>query len=79
MNKNTIELLESFDSNITELYIGFSKITGILDLSKFTRLRILNCRVNKITSIINIPNTLIELHCYDNLLVELNNLQLEFV
>lgn len=44
------------------------KIRGILDLKDFTKIEVLDCSFNKLTSIINCPLTLEELYCNFNLL-----------
>lgn len=74
MENKTIELLKEYDSNIEELDLSYKKIRGILDLSKFTKLKKLFCHKNNITWLINLPNSLTELHCRHNEAVELSNL-----
>lgn len=49
-------------------------IIGILDLKDNTRLEILKCKYNQITSIINFPSTLEELNCSNNRLISLDGL-----
>ena len=58
METNTIKVLERFYSDIKELKLINCQIRGILDLSKFTHLKKLDCTHNEITLIINIPSTL---------------------
>ncbi len=74
MNSETIQLLESYDSNIIELNLQNKNITGILDLINFTNLEKLDCSENNITQIINYPVSLIILVCGDNKITELDNL-----
>ncbi len=74
MEIETIQLLESYDSNIQELNIGSKNIKGLLDLSKFTNLENLICCNNKITKIVNYPESLKSLKCNDNNLTSLDNL-----
>ena len=74
MEIETIQLLESFDSNIQELYLSNKNIKGLLDLGRFTRLKKLKCTENEITVIINLPATLEELNCERNEIKFLDNL-----
>ncbi len=74
MNSNTQNILNTFDLNITKLNLSAQNIIGILDLSRFTQLKILICKANKITQIINMPETLEELDCKDNEITSLDNL-----
>jgi Leucine-rich repeat (LRR) protein len=74
MNQDSIDLLNRYEPEITCLNITRKKITGILDLSRFTKLEILDCYINDIISIINFPSTLIELHCDVNRITTLDNL-----
>lgn len=60
--------------SVKNLNINKIGIEGILDLSKFTRLVKLNCSSNRITQIINIPNSLKKLECFNNLITSLDNL-----
>ncbi len=54
MIAKTIKILESLDSNITELKIEFKIIKGVLDLGCFTNLKKVDCSSNAITNIINL-------------------------
>ncbi len=74
MEIETIQLLESFDSNIQELYLSNKNIKGLLDLGRFTRLKKLKCTENEITEIINFPETLKELNCEQNKIKFFDNL-----
>ncbi len=74
MKPKTIELLESYNSDIKELNISSKKIKGSLNLKKFTCLEKLDCSNNFIASIQNIPKTLIELNCNSNIIKTINNL-----
>ena len=56
-----------------ELDISNKDIQGVLDLEPFTKLQKLCCQNNKITEIINIPETLIYLDCSNNKISKLNN------
>jgi len=66
------------DYNITKLNIsnkGLTKLTKLPDdIDKYTNLKILYCRENKITSLDNLPPTLKELYCYSNEITSLDNL-----
>jgi len=84
METSTIELLKSYDPDITELDISGEAITptinGILDLSRFVSLKELNCSLNYITSIINFPSTLEILNCNSNMYIEsLDNLPVNLI
>ena len=72
MEDHTINILMQYPTDITELCIKKMKIKGILDLSRFTNLMVLNCSQNSITSIINIPDTLYDLDCYKNEITHLD-------
>jgi hypothetical protein len=53
MNNSTKSLLDLYDENIDELDLSNKNINGVLDLSKFKKLKKLNCSHNQITKIIN--------------------------
>ena len=55
------------------LDISNKDIEGILDLSKYGKLKKLYCSNNKITEIINIPNSLEYLNCSNNKITKLEN------
>ena len=74
MNELTIELLESYDSNIEFLDISNIGIGGVLDLSRFTNLKELYCPYNNITNLDNLPYNLEILYCSSNNLTNLDNL-----
>jgi hypothetical protein len=74
METNTIQIINQYSNNITELNISAKKINGILDLSKFTKLNRLKCSYNRITLIFGLSKKLIELNCSDNMIIKLNNL-----
>lgn len=74
MNSNTIKLLDKYDDNTIELDLSEKKIVGLLDLSKFKHLTKINCSINKIIEIINLPSTLRVLDCSLNKITELINL-----
>lgn len=61
-------------SNSKVIDISTQCIAGILDLKENTRLEILDCSNNLITTITNIPLTLEELNCSRNLLINLDGL-----
>ena len=62
MEESTINLLNIYPNNITELNISCNDIAGILDLSRFKNLVKLLCFSNSITKIINLPISLTELN-----------------
>jgi Leucine-rich repeat (LRR) protein len=78
MEESTIDLLNIYPNNITELNISSNDIVGILDLSRFKNLSKLLCFSNSITKIINLPISLTELNCGSNKLKELNELSNEY-
>ena len=58
MLTTTQKILNNYDFNARKIDISNKNIKGILDLSKFKKIKILDCSNNKITQIINIPSTL---------------------
>lgn len=66
MNFFTKVIISEYNNDITELVISNKNIKGLLDLSKFNNLKKLDCSNNLITEIINFPNTLEILLCYNN-------------
>ena len=63
MNEETMQLLENYPCDVTELIICNGNINGILDLKKFTNLETLRCSINQITHLYNLPNSL---HLFTN-------------
>lgn len=53
---------------VKNLFLGNNKFTEFPDLSMFTNLEILEINYNKISKIENLPESLLELACQDNLL-----------
>ncbi len=74
MNELTINILNKFEPNITKLDICNKDIKGLLDLSRFRKLKELYCTLNSIDEIINFPQTLITLDCMRNVIKVLDNL-----
>ena len=74
MNINTINLLNNYPFDIIKLDLSFKQINDILNLDKFCNLTELNCNVNKITSLDNLPNSLTKINCSDNKIKNLDNL-----
>ncbi len=72
MNINNI--LDQFADDVTEINIYKKNIDGSLDFARFTKLTKLNCNNNKITSLKNLPNSLIKLDCSINNITSLDNL-----
>jgi hypothetical protein len=62
MLQRTENILNSYKKKTTSLDISDEKLYGILDLSRFKNLEYLFCNNKKISKIINIPETLIELN-----------------
>jgi Leucine-rich repeat (LRR) protein len=69
-----MDILEEFPYDIIEIDISYRYIEGSLDFNRFTKLTKLNCNNNQITSLDNLPNSLIELKCGYNKITCLNNL-----
>jgi Leucine-rich repeat (LRR) protein len=70
-----MDILDQFADDVTEIDISYKQIEGTLDFKRFTKLQKLNCTKNKITSLNNLPNSLIELYCNSNKITSLNNLR----
>lgn len=75
--KGFVEEFKKYSKDSTEIHlnpkliiISNSKPYNILDLKVYTKLVKLNCSHYGITSIINVPETLIELQCSNNRIVE---------
>jgi hypothetical protein len=62
MLPRTENILNSYKKKTTSLDISDEKLYGILDLSRFKNLEYLFCNNKKISKIINIPETLIDLN-----------------
>jgi hypothetical protein len=62
--------LSEYDINATELNLSKKNITGLLNLSQFTKLQNLNCCHNSITKLI-LGNSLTELICCHNSITKL--------
>ncbi len=73
-NTHVMDILNQFAYDVTEININSKNIEGILDFSNFTKLTKLDCVDNKITSLNNLPNSLIELNCGYNKITSLDNL-----
>lgn len=74
LEKQTIDYINSLPTDIEELNIAFKNLSELPDLSKFTKLKKLNCSLNNINILNNLPIGLTELYCSDNNITELNNL-----
>ncbi len=73
MNINNI--LDQFADDVTEIDISYKQIEGPLDFERFTKLQKLECNNNKISSLDNLSNSLIELYCGYNKITSLDNLR----
>jgi len=62
------------DYSIEELDLSYKNITILPDLSKYTKLKVLKCFGNQLTSLDNLPSGLLELDCIYNNIKSLNNL-----
>ncbi len=62
----------SYDTE--EINIANKNLSALPNLSRFIYLKKLNCSLNRISSLDNLPNSLIELYCNDNNITNLDNL-----
>ncbi len=69
-----MNILDQFADDVTEININCKNIVGALNFERFTKLIILECNDNEITSLDNLPNSLIQLNCHNNKITSLNNL-----
>ena len=61
-----MNILDNFLSNVEEIYINNKKVIGDLDFLRFTKLKKIYCSNNQITSLINLPKTLVQIICINN-------------
>ena len=61
-----MDILKEFPDDIIVIDISYRNIQGTLYLTRFTNLKKLNCYDNQITSLNNLPSSLIELYCNCN-------------
>ena len=54
--------------NADSIYCSQAKIRDLTGIQYFKNLKVLDCDSNKLTSLTNLPNSLIELSCYFNLI-----------
>ena len=64
----------NIDYSIEELDLSKQNLTILPDLSKYTKLKVLNCSCNELTRLDNLPPGLKELYCSRNNLTSLDNL-----
>lgn len=76
MTYDTIKLLDEYSSEIKILEINLKNIIGLLDLSKFKKLKKLDYSFNNIFKISNIPETLEWINISYNLLENICGLEL---
>ena len=62
------------DYSIEVLDLSNKNLTVLPDLSKYTKLKVLKCFGNQLTSLDNLPPGLLELYCGYNEITSLNNL-----
>ncbi len=67
-------ILDQFADDVTEIDISNKNIKGSLDFARFSKLTVLYCNDNKITSLDNLPDSLIKLYCNLNKISSLDNL-----
>ena len=65
------ELVNSFQEDVKIINLSKKDLTELPDLSRFTKLKQLNCAYNKLTSLPLLPNSLQILNCNDNQLTSL--------
>ena len=58
--------LDSLSENVTTIMIDNKNITYLPDLSKFKKLKLLNCTHNNLTSLPKLPESLKILYCDNN-------------
>lgn len=68
MDVKTVSILSNYPNDSTNIDISDKGITGVLDLSGYQKLEVLDCCKNKINKIINVPKSLIRLNCSNNLI-----------
>ena len=66
--------LNSLPDDIEEIDVTYRELTYLPDLSRFKKLKKLNCSHNKLVSLSLLPNSLLELYCKNNQLVSLYSL-----
>ena len=69
-----MDILSEFPDDTIDLNISWMRIQGPLDFSRFTKLKKLECHINEITELNNLPNSLEELKCSNNVINNLNTL-----
>ena len=62
------------DYSIEVLDLCNKNLTVLPDLSKYTKLKVLKCFGNQLTSLDNLPPGLTILYCWNNKLMDLDNL-----
>jgi len=65
------EYLNSLPLDTEEIYIANNDITYLPNLTRFKKLKLLNCHDNKLTRLPRLPNSLVELNCDYNKLTSL--------
>ena len=69
-----MEYLNSLSSNVIEISIRNKNLIILPDLSRFTCLQKLDCSINQLTQLDNLPSSLKTLSCSFNHLTQLDNL-----
>ena len=73
MNNKTKKILKNvYDPYTYSIDISNLKITGIIDLIKFTKITNLVVSNNKITQLLNLPDQLVKLNCSKNKITQLD-------
>ena len=73
MQSNTLKLLEVIKKDTDKIILNQSDISGLVDLSDYSNVTILNIRSNRINKIIGLAEKILEIDCSHNLLTNLDN------
>lgn len=74
MLKHTIQILSEYDLNSIYINISNKNINGLLDVGNYQKLVKLDCSNNRITQIMNLPDSLKYFICENNLIQLMDNL-----
>ena len=68
------EILDSYKFDIDSIELFNEGLSKLPDLTRFIKLKTLDCYNNQLTELNNLPESLTELYCGSNRLTTLNNL-----
>jgi Leucine-rich repeat (LRR) protein len=71
---NIEDYLNSLPEDVEAINISNKNLTYIPSLERFFQLKVLDCSINQITHLDNLPNTLKELYCIYNKITQFDNL-----